>query len=108
MTLPQSHSDVSMQAIFLMLGAERARNKPHGSKAPMHSEGHLGQAQMCADFAEQMSHFLNDPNLPDDFPGVFNYEVTEDMGFWLMYHQHATRNEFRVELDRVFLEFMSQ
>lgn len=99
---------VSMQAIYLMTGAEAARSSM-SKPAPGNSCGHLGQAGLMCQFAPLMAAFLEKPEIDTSvMPGVFNYEVTEQMGSWLMWNQQATEVEFMAELDAEFKRFMAQ
>lgn len=99
---------VSMQAIYLMMGAEAARNSM-SKPAPGNSEGHLGQATLMCEFAPLMVEFLENPKVASaDMPGVFNYEVTEEMGGWLMFNQEASHDMFVAVLHGVYKKFMAQ
>ena len=104
----RDNHEVCMQAVYLMLGAEAARNSK-SNPAPESTGGHLCQAETMCEFALLMADFLVRPDVASaDFPSVFNYEVTEEMGAWLMFDDGASHLEVQAELDVVFKKFMEQ
>jgi hypothetical protein len=44
--------------------------------------GHIGMVTDLVPYADQVAEYLLE-HAGQDFPGVFEYEVTEDLGAWL-------------------------
>jgi hypothetical protein len=84
--------DFAIQLVYLVAGAEPRIDIQHITNRLMGSEsdhplrvggGHIGMVEDLISYAKQVSAYLR--TRPDDqeFPGVFEYEVTESLGAWL-------------------------
>lgn len=63
--------------------------------------GQIGAAIQVTGFANTIARALAEiDRLGIEYPGVFDYEVTEGMGAWFRQHIDATETEFCVELVR--------
>ncbi len=56
-----------------------------------------------ADVVRQVTNVADQSGLR--YPGVFEYQVTEEMGSWLRENPGASEGEFRAELKSLTLEF---
>ena len=102
------HADErAMHAMYLMAGAtyELAADR----ERQWHPEGNLGMADDLLRLAEYVRRDCD--NLwakYGEFPGVYLYEVTEEMGGWYVKNSHCTDNEFLAELRQKSQEFITQ
>lgn len=95
-------------AIFLYIGmdAERRRTK---QEWPHTGDGFLGVVDQCdtmADALEEWYEAYAEIESPD-WPGCFDYEITEEMGSWLFNNFNCGKREFKDELDRRVKKWMA-
>lgn len=86
-----NHDDVATQLVYLVAGVERETTKYQVTQRLLGTQqdhailaggGHTGMVADLLPYAKLVSaHIAN--MLAQDFPGVFEYEVTEHMGSWL-------------------------
>lgn len=86
----------AIQLNYLMAGFNAQRED--STLYQYHSDLHGGHIGITVDFydhalvvAQLITERLQDPQ---GFPGVFEYEITEDLGKWLFEHPDATQGEF--------------
>lgn len=109
---------VAVQAMFLYEGAlykldvHRTAEKldPSIGEHDALDRGYVGMAFDLAKHAEQIAAFLApyEDNPRMEWPGVFEYEVTEPLGRWYADNPHCTWDEFQVELERRAKEYFEQ
>lgn len=88
-------------AVFLFLGLDDERRKSPGQEWPLgHNEGFLELVQNVEAMAEQLEKDWETHYYLLECPGVWDYEVTEEMGGWLYRNPDATKEEFSAELAR--------
>ena len=81
--------DCAIQAVFLsngFFGAQQAQPEPSGQ---LHADIHGGQIGIVADlchYADFIEGALEKYAAVEDWPGVFQYEVSESLGAWLYAH----------------------
>ena len=100
---------VATTAVFLFHGLDDERRKGPTKEWPLgHNEGFLEFVQNVEAMAQQLEkdwevhyHLL-------ECPGVWDYEVTEEMGAWLYRNPEATTTEFSAELARFVIEWVNQ
>lgn len=96
-----------IQACYLTAGLDSEFRKANHDLLP--AGGYMDLIDLCADMSVVVAEFLESPEvLPLEFPGVFNYEVTEELGAWLLENHHCNRDQFVAELKREFQVFMNQ
>ncbi len=92
MMKPTNHEDAAIQLVFLVEGVERSIKLHHTTMRLkgleedhdiIASAGHYGMVSDLYLYAVQVSRFLGDIVRNQNFPGVYEYEVTEALGFWL-------------------------
>ena len=96
------NQEVAICLVFLMDGFNHEHGFKFGngaaaSKYGVHADAHDGYIGIVSDFAiyaEWIEEFLSDNYRTQDFPGVFHYEVTEELGKWLFNHPDATPQQF--------------
>jgi hypothetical protein len=88
-------------ATYLYIGLDHARRNTVNQVWPnlTNINGFAGLVSRCDDLAKVIDDW-NNKHDPDNFPGVFDYEVTEELGAWLYHHIEATPAEFLAELER--------
>jgi hypothetical protein len=109
----QRTRDVALTAIFLYAGAAEALPTTRGEWA---NGGYIGMGIDMVEYAERVVDrlFALDPQVPDGFPGVFEYEVTEPLGSWLANNRanvawpNFDDPQFIAETDRRIKEFFAQ
>lgn len=105
---------VAVQTAFLYAGACEALPKARGEWV---NGGYFGMALDMVDYAEiicgALAPYEADPDR--DWPGVFEYEVTEHLGEWLVNNRadlllgpSFPDPEFQAELDRRIAWFFAQ
>lgn len=92
MEVELNHDDVATQLVYLVAGIEfeaskhRVTQRLLGNKAYAHpimaSGGHTGMVADLLPYAKLVSEHITSMQA-QDFPGVFEYEVTESLGMWL-------------------------
>lgn len=72
--------------------------------------GHIGMVVDLAPKAKLIADYIveHDSLHSDDYPGVFEYEVTELLGQWYADNPKATDEEFAAQLDATAVAFFSQ
>ena len=97
-------------AIFLYIGLDNARQGSKDQNFPMLNpeEGFIGIVSLCDNFATEVeAWYAEHLHWEDEYPGCFDYEVTEHMGGWL-YHQPLCKVEdFKAGLGRYVREWPS-
>ena len=93
--LTDTTAGASGTAIYLYIGMDRARGTGTWPDFDQHG-GHIGVMDWIASFAPVVDAFYE--NDQREYPGVASYEVTEEMGSWLYFHNEATKEEFAAEL----------
>ena len=89
------HSELTaIQLVYLVAGAEdvideqRAKNRVvesvDYSQFTEQVSGHIGMTHEFLPLAEIVAGYLTGLKEDQDFPGVFEYEVTERLGEWLV------------------------
>ncbi len=104
-------TEVSIAAMYLMAGADRARGAGWYTGSLDSVGGHIGLAAELAPYAEKIELFLmKHTNQDTDWPGVFHYEVTEELGKWFVEHleEKNLRTKFNLELERRFKAFINR
>ena len=88
-------------ATYIYIGLEHARRNTTRKVWPdLHKiNGFAGLVFLCDDMAAVIDNWRKKHDL-DNFPGVFDYEVTEELGAWLYHHIESTPAEFLAELER--------
>lgn len=112
--------DLAFQMAYLTAGAEHALNigrithrlKGDPDGHPALGGGHMDLVDNLVDCAEVVTKYLDGLPVGTDYPGVFEYEVTEEMGKWFV-DQHTltdtpTLDDFKDELHRQAAAFFSQ
>lgn len=97
---------VAVQAMYLMAGANAEMRDRDIDLSDV--GGHIGFADdKVAYYAKMIVDFLEAPNRKDlDFPGVFEYEVTEGLGRWLAGNFHCVPVQFERKLEHEFTKFI--
>jgi len=85
-------------AIFLFIGLDATYRAKTGQAWPSHAEGLMGIVDCCDRHGATVEAFLK-ADTSDDYPGVFDYEVTVEMGGWLYDNLGATDEAFKAELE---------
>lgn len=96
-------------AMYMMLGAaSRIRN--HGFSTDLDEvDGHLGLAHLLYERAEQASNTLSARLAAGACSvGVFEYEIAEELGYWVTEFLSHSEQEFQAELDRLCDRFFSR
>ena|SRR5450830_260385 len=88
-------------ATYIYIGLDHARRNTARQVWPDLEKinGFAGLIDLCDVMAKVIDTWCKKQNT-GYFPGVFNYEVTEEMGAWLYHHMEATSAEFLAELER--------
>jgi hypothetical protein len=88
-------------ATYIYIGLDRARRNTANQAWPdlRKINGFAGLVDRCDEMARVIDNGYKKQD-PDDFPGIFDYEVTEELGAWLYHHIEATPTEFQAELAR--------
>lgn len=87
---------MSNTSIFVFVGLDAARRAALNIW-PNSSDGFMGIASACAAAAVVVDKFLEE-DLSDNFPGVFHYDVTEELGAWLFDNIEATPEQVAQQL----------
>ncbi len=103
--------DMVLQGMFLLQGAENHINRyPHFESVLERTAGYIGLASDLIRYAEIVATFLwKHTDQDTNYPGVFEYEVTEPLGAWLVANwsdDHVIG--FEAELEHRFDAFMNQ
>ena len=127
MEIDLDHDDVATQLVYLVAGVETEASKHRVTQRLlgnedyahpiMHSGGHTGMVAELIPYAKLISAHITTMQA-QDFPGVFEYEVTEHMGGWLakaaedrdcgMYAVPPLVTQFKEELARESKKFFDQ
>ena len=88
-------------ATYIYIGLDHARRNTAKQAWPNLNKinGFAGLITLCDDMAKVIDNWGQKQDCVD-FPGVFDYEVTEELGAWLYDHIEATPSEFLAELER--------
>ena len=111
--------DVAIQLVYLVDGAQqqvdahfranrRVANQP--DHALVAAGGHIGMVSDLLPYAVVVSNWLEAKG-PQNFPGVFEYEVTESMGHWLAdaaQNETLTSAAFAAQLEIVGNQFFNR
>lgn len=99
-----SAANIATCLVFLMDGFNDQHGHMFGSKCgelnetyEHHSTNHGGYIGIVVEFfryALAIETYLAERYTIQDFPGVFHYEVTEELGAWLFHHPAASHEEF--------------
>ena len=86
-------------AIYVFKGydLERRATAGHAWKSPPET-GFMGLVDLC-DLAGDMIDEYCEANPDMDYPGVFDYEVSEHMGAWMYYSDDRSAEAFKQELN---------
>lgn len=76
-------------------------------------EGHVATTHRIGELAVVVHDFLQTPrmlqvNEEASWPGVFEYEVVEELGAWFGNHSRCTDAEFLAELERVTFQWLGE
>lgn len=90
------HEETAVQLAYLLAGVEPvlqtyavAQCLAGGDDHPiLRDGGHIGMVTELLPFAKIVAQYVEDAVGKQDFPGVFEYEVTEELGTWLA-NSHA-------------------
>jgi hypothetical protein len=88
--------DRAIQAVFLSNGFFEAQLAQPEPSAELHSGIHGGQIGIVADlcsYADFIEDVLEKYTVIEDWPGVFQYEVSESLGAWLYEHPDEFTND---------------
>lgn len=84
--------EAAIQLVYLVVGAQtaiclsRVTNRLVGESVyhPLtHRGGHIGMVEDLRPFANAVAAYIEEQTVRQDFPGVFEYEVTEALGEWI-------------------------
>lgn len=108
---PDGDNAAALQAIYLACGAEDYMREYPTAYDLEPLGGHIGLMEMLADFGGAVRDYITsntDESTP--YPGVFEYEVTEPLGRWVIANlsEPFLKVLFMAELDRRFRLFMEQ
>jgi hypothetical protein len=87
---------MSNTSIFVFIGLDTARQAALNIW-PENDNGLMGVASACAAAAVVVDKFLEE-DLSENYPGVFHYEVTEQLGGWLYDNINATSEQVAQQL----------
>lgn len=127
MEIELDHDDVATQLVYLVAGVETEASKYRvtqrllGNDDEAHpimsSGGHTGMVADLLPYAKLVSAHIAFMQ-SQDFPGVFEYEVTESLGSWLaraakeqnsgLFAVPSVLTQFREELARESKKFFDQ
>lgn len=112
--------DFAMQLVYLVEGIDEvlqthqvATRLNPDTPAHLMTDG-LGHTGMVADlipYAKDVAEYVAKMVGVQDFPGVFEYEVTSDLGTWMAQYPGDTwpsRDAFKAELEKLGAEFFAQ
>jgi hypothetical protein len=112
------HDDVAAQLVYLVIGTEskvdlhcvtERLKGTHGDHPLRAGGGHTGMVTDLLPYAKQVSAYLTSKAGEQDFPGVFEYEVTESLGAWLADNwESAGPQSFQNELEAQGAAFFAQ
>lgn len=125
MSTELNHDDVATQLVYLVAGIEleaakyRVTQRLLGNEDEAHpimsSGGHIGMVADLLPYAKMVSAHIA---TLEDFPGVYEYQVTECLGVWLAKdaedkHKHygmfltpSTMHQFKEQLLELTTEFL--
>ena len=88
-------------ATYIYIGLDHARRNTSRQVWPdlQKVNGFAGLVDLCDDMAKVIDGWHKQHG-SENFPGDFDYEVTEELGAWLYDHLAATPAEFLAELER--------
>ena len=95
-------------AIFLFIGLDSERKTSPSKAFPEMAEGFREIPQLCETMAEALEAWFDEDQklgVHVGFPGVFDYEITEQMGCWLFHNSEAGKAEFTAELVRLVAQW---
>ena len=126
MTTEINHDDVATQLVYLVAGIETQETKYRVTQRLlgnddthplMASSGHIGMVCDLLPYAKAVSARLA-TQAAQEFPGVYEYEVTECMGIWLARAAEDTNEglfpypniliQFNEQLEKLTTEFFNQ
>lgn len=96
----------AMQAQYLITGYDNEQRRLKYPGSVLQNEGgHLEVASRVSELALVAHEYLQTPpmlahNQAGDWPGVYEYEVSEPTGRWLQQNSTCTDEEFRQELEQ--------
>ena len=112
------HDDIAAQLVYLVAGQETKVTPHHiagrltgdATDHPMRAAGgHIGMVGDLIPYARQVSAYLATKIGKQDFPGVFEYEITESLGAWLADNwERADKILFAFEMEKQGTAFFSQ
>lgn len=119
MTCQLDTTDSAIHLVYLVAGIEtkldlhRAVNRLLDFDAPhplTRNGGHIGMVLDLVPKARLIAEYLaeQDKLHPDGHPGVFEYEVSEELGAWYADNPEATDEEFAAQLAAMTAAFFSQ
>jgi len=100
--------ELAVQLAYLVAGIEQGLKKHKitnlmlGSDAPhplVANGGHIGMVMNQVFKAELITRHLVNRHHDSDFPGVFEYEVTEPLGVWIAENPEASMGDFTAQLE---------
>lgn len=98
--------DIAMQAQYLIGGYDAMCRLQKTNSFLQDSEGHIAVTHRLSTLGVVVHDFLQTPamkkiNDAADWPGVFEYEITEELGQWFHANSRCSDAEFLAELERV-------
>lgn len=116
------NNEAATQLVYLVAGAEfrmdifrtterlTGRNNDHPL---VDGNGHTGMVNDLLPFAELVGKYIDGRVEEQEFPGVFEYEVTEALGVWIAETAEVTDSgvlelDFITKLDELGDKFFSQ
>ena len=106
--------DTAIQLAYLVTGIDTSlrafqRANPEQDHPMTEAGGHIEMVTDMVLYAQDVADLVGDPLRKQEFPGVFEYEVTEELGAWMGRQAvQPTRAEFGVELKRRDAEFFGK
>lgn len=109
--------ELAIQLVYLVAGIERGlktheiTNLMLGSDDPhplVASGGHIGMVMNQVFKAELITRHLASFRRGHDFPGVFEYEVTEPLGVWIAENPEASMGDFTAQLESFSRAFFNR
>ena len=88
-------------ATYIYIGLEHARRNTARQVWPNLDKlnGFAGLVNKCDEMAKVIDNWSRTKDR-ENYPGTFDFEVTEELGAWLFHHLEATPAEFLAELER--------
>jgi len=100
--------ELAVQLVYLVAGIEQGLKKHEitnlmlGSDAPhplVADSGHIGMVMNQVFKAELITRYIAGRYRGWQFPGVFEYEVTEPLGVWIAENPEASIADFTAQLE---------